>query len=170
MVPRSLQNSDQHECPDCDVKVLITNHWRFVDTAESAHDFGAETELVTVGADGHTSSHLVVAFAGEDGSSSIIEQIDYAYPAGTPTWMRGDDFPLGEEHDQNNAVTLPTGKIIVLGGTDRRNVRDRFGIYEYDPATKGLRLVANEVVPRFDHSTALLIPDGTTSFATRRRA
>lgn len=148
-VPRSLQESDQQS----------TNHWTFVDTAESAHDFGAETELVTVGADGHTSSHLVVAFAGENGSASIIEQIDYA--AATPTWMRGQDFPAGEEHDQNNAVTLPTGKIIVLGGSDSGNRRDRFGVYEYDPATTGLRLVANEVVPRFDHSTALLLPDAT---------
>ncbi len=162
-VPRSLQNSDQHECPDCFFTVLSTNHWTFVDTAASAHNFGAETELVTVGDDGNTSSHLVVAFAGDDGNGSstntIIEQIDYA--AATPTWMRGQDFPVGEEHGQNNAVTLPTGKIIVLGGTDRRNVRDRFGIYEYDPATTSLRLVANEVVPRFDHSTALLLPYGT---------
>ncbi len=163
VVPRSLQNSDQHECPDCVVTALSTNHWTYVDTAASAHYFGAETEFVTVGDDGKTSSHLVVAFAGDDGAGSstntIIEQIDYA--AAAPTWTRGQDFPLGEHHDQNNVVALPTGKLIVLGGTDRRNRRDRFGVYEYDPATKSLRLVANEVVPRFDHSTALLLPDAT---------
>lgn len=131
-----------------------SQHWTLVATAASAHSNGASAEILEIGADGQTESHQVIMFGGEDGrgssSNSIVERINFA--DANPSWQL--DEPLGENADQNNAVTLPDLRVVIMGGSDGRDVRNRFKYYLYDDGQ--VMEALESVVPRFDHSTALL--------------
>lgn len=155
---------------DATLTLQDSNHWTFVDEAASAHNDGGDADLVEIGFNGRTISHKVVAFGGEDGRGSsrnaIVEMIDFANS--NPEWELQD--PLSEPADQNNAVILPDGKVVVMGGTDRRNVRDRVIYHMFDPQTGEMRVLLNSSVPRFDHSTALLMPDATVLVVGGNRA
>jgi len=138
-----------------------SKYWTLVATAASAHNEGADADIVELHADGQTKSHKVVAFGGDDGrgtdKNAIVEMIDYA--DANPTWELQD--PLSEIADQNNAVILPTGKVVVMGGTDGGNRRDRFIYYMFDPETGETRELLRTFVPRFNHATVLLTPYAT---------
>jgi hypothetical protein len=61
-----------------------------------------------------------------------------------------------------NPVILPTGKIIVFGGTEINNSPSR-AVYEpelYDPETNTWEVLQEHTVPRIYHSGALLLQDG----------
>jgi hypothetical protein len=88
---------------------------RLIDTADDAHDSGAAVRLVTINADG-TSSQKVFLFGGNSGVDAddvaTAEMIDFSDPE--PRWQVID--PLALPANDNNAVVLPDGHIVVFGG------------------------------------------------------
>jgi hypothetical protein len=139
-------------------------HWTPVATAALAHDSGAGANLVELDESGRAVSQRVVLFGGTGGNdtdrSPIVEMIDFE--SSSPTWVRQQDLPTGI--DQNWAVALPDGKVLVLGGrTEDDKAPNNFALQIFDPSTGQLTTVATTTVPRHDHSTALLLPDGSVA-------
>lgn len=133
------------------------NHWQLVATAHNSHDSGAGVMMVRIRGDG-TWSQEVFLFGGSDGgdtdATAIAERIDFASPS--PQWQRMSD--LAQPVNQNNVVALPDGKMLVVGGTANRVNNLRF--QQYDPADGSRLDVATSPVPRHDHSTLLVMPQG----------
>jgi hypothetical protein len=134
-------------------EVPAENHWRYVATAANAHDSGAGVRMVTINADA-TWSQQVFLFGGDNGSGAesvaTTEVIDFSESA--PQWKPISDLAVATR--QNNVVALPDGKLLVVGG------RDSFHYQLYDPADGSRRDLIESPVPRHDHSTALLQPNG----------
>ena len=91
--------------------------------------------------------------------TNSAEIIDLASP--TPVWTIAPH--MQSRRFQHNAVLLPDGKVLVVGG--RRNApggtADSVMVPEiFDPATSTWDPVAPHQVARMYHSTALLLPDG----------
>jgi hypothetical protein len=133
--------------------VPAENHWQFIDTAANAHDGGAGVRMVTINDDG-TWTQKVFLFGGNDGSGApdvaTAEMIDFSDVP--PRWRRITDLPVATR--QNNVVALPDGKLLVVGG------RGSFHYQLYDPADGSRQELIESPVPRHDHSTALLQPNG----------
>jgi hypothetical protein len=90
--------------------------------------------------------------------NNTAEIIDLSSP--TPQWTY--TTPMNFARMDFNAVILPNGKIIVVGG---RSNFDPTAIYVYtpeiyDPQTATWTMVAPHQIPRWYHSTAILLPDG----------
>ena len=133
------------------------NHWTYVDTASSAHEGAAALIKVKINANG-TWSQEVFAFGGSSGSGSdavaTVEKINFS--DAVPAWQ--SIAPLILPADQNNAVILPDGNFLIVGG--RAAGVNTLQYQMFDPAT-GLRTdLIESPVPRHDHSTALLVPNG----------
>jgi hypothetical protein len=142
---------------DRDIGTPAEKHWTFVDTAFSAHESGAGAINVTINADG-TWSQEVFMFGGDDGSGSeavaIAERIDFSDRA--PKWRKISD--LIRPATQNNVVALPDGKLLVVGG--RGSGVNTLHYQMFDPADGSRTDLIESPVPRHDHSTALLQPNG----------
>lgn len=83
-----------------------------------------------------------------------------------PTWSSSTGMMMNIERRQHNAVVLPDGKVLVVGGS-RANChsddRDGSAVYSpemWSPATQTWTLMAPMLKPRVYHSTAMLLPDG----------
>lgn len=129
------------------------NHWKFIDTALNAHDGGASAMLVTIHLDG-TWSQKVVAFGGDNGLRAPVvataEMIDYSQPQ--PKWQQQSN--LIQPTTQNNVVALPDGKLLLVGGRNTSHYQ------MFDPKDGSITKLISSPVPRHDHSTALLMPNG----------
>jgi hypothetical protein len=146
-------------------KNLLGCHWQFIDTATAtnAHDSGAAARMVTINADG-TWSQKVFLFGGNNGegpggSVATAEWIDFSDPS--PKWQLLP--PLGGEvapvpANQNNVVALPDGNLLVVGG--RAGGVNSLHYQLYNPADGTRRDLVSSPVPRHDHSTALIMPNG----------
>jgi hypothetical protein len=136
--------------------VPAAHHWQLIDTALDAHDSGAGVRLVTPNADG-TWSQKVFLFGGNSGAGTdnvaTAEVIDLSHPE--PKWQQID--PLAVAAGQNNVVALPDGKLLVVGG---REGADSLRYQLYDPADGSRQDLIESPIPRHDHSTALLQPNG----------
>ena len=91
--------------------------------------------------------------------TNSVETIDLAAPI--PAWTIAPHMQFARI--QHNAVLLPDGKVLVIGG--RRNApggtADSVMVPEiFDPGTSTWDRVAPHLVARMYHSTALLLPDG----------
>jgi hypothetical protein len=77
--------------------------------------------------------------------------------------------PMQYARRQLNAVLLPDGKVLVLGGTSGVGQNNPIGAVlaaeMWDPATETWTTLADAATPRIYHSTALLMPDGRVLFA-----
>jgi galactose oxidase len=77
--------------------------------------------------------------------------------------------PMQYTRRQLNAVLLPDGKVLVLGGTSGAGYNNPVGAVVtaemWDPATETWTTLADASTPRIYHSTALLMPDGRVLFA-----
>ncbi|KVZ41826.1 hypothetical protein WL17_10230 [Burkholderia ubonensis] len=144
---------------DPDIGTPAEHYWTNVDTARSAHDSGAGVMMVTVNADGTWSQQLFI-FGGTNGGResgvATSETINFSIPA--PKWQSITD--LAAPVTQNNVVALPDGKLLVVGGADRQRGIINLRYQLYDPADGSRTDVATSPVPRYDHSTALLMPNG----------
>lgn len=88
---------------------------------------------------------------------SLCETIDLS--ASAPVWR--DAAPMNFPRGDSNAVLLPDGKVLIVGGGeahryDSPNLRPEM----YDPETGIWTLMAPETFGRMYHSTAVLLPDG----------
>lgn len=161
------------------------NHWApaVKDDAAMAHESAAGAHLVELDAKGHAISQKVVLFGGGCGerpddfpcNGATVEMIDFQAPS--PTWKLQDS--LIQPASQNNAVPLPNGKVLVIGGnrgrgrcsadgvTPAANWNNSFHYQVFDPAPperpeRGtITAVVQTTIPRHDHSTTLLLPDAT---------
>jgi hypothetical protein len=142
---------------DPDINVEAENHWTYVHRALSAHESGAGAIMVKINADG-TWSQEVFMFGGDNGSGSsevaTVERINFSDPA--PKWKRMSD--LIQPATQNNVVILPDGKLLVVGG--RGAGVNTLHYQMFDPADGSRSDLIESPVPRHDHSTALLMPNG----------
>jgi hypothetical protein len=57
-------------------------------------------------------------------------------------------------------VILPTGQVIIFGGTSGSNVNPVFTPEMYDPVANSWTLLPATTIPRWYHSVSLLLPDG----------
>ena len=82
---------------------------------------------------------------------------------GNPVWQNTSPRALsGSPARKNgNAVLLPDGTVLVVGGSETKLDADAVLAAErYDPDTGTWSVLANSAVPRLYHSVALLLPDG----------
>jgi hypothetical protein len=138
------------------------NHYELVADAALSHDSGAGAQLWTLGADGMPVSQRVVLFGGFNGRgtavSNVVESIDFSAPA--PQWMSHQPLDLAVR--ENNAVVLPDGRVLVIGGSGGRGDGPiEYNYQLFDPSTGTMSVVARTSVPRHDHSTVALLPDGS---------
>src|SRR5262249_4788940 len=102
----------------------------------------------------------VLVAGGSDPPTATAETIDLN--AASPSWKftSGMHFP----RRQNNAVILPDGRVLIVGGSSGSGFDDSthpvFPTEMWDPATGQFTVMASISVYRGYHSTALLLPDG----------
>jgi hypothetical protein len=106
--------------------------------------------------DGHTV--LAVGGAVNDVTTNTAELVDLA--ASQPSWSYTGS--MNEPRRSLNAVLLPDGKVLAIGGNRGTHNYDDpvFNSEMYDPATGIWTLGPSQAAPRAYHSTALLLPDG----------
>jgi hypothetical protein len=142
---------------DPNINVPAENHWTYVTTALSAHEGAASAIKVKIFADG-TWSQEVFSFGGDNGTRSdevrTVEKINFSEPA--PKWQQLSD--LIRPATQNNVVVLPDGKLLVVGG--RGAGVNTLHFQMFDPADGSRTDLIESPVPRHDHSTALVVPNG----------
>lgn len=153
---------------DPDRHVPKEDHWELVATAATAHDSGASAQLWDLDRHGNAFAQRVVLFGGNCGRTpergpaidcpeDIVEMIDFSAP--TPTWTKQES--LIKPASQNNAVALPNGEVLIVGGTVGRGPWDNtLELQIFDPNTGKIRVAHDIAVPHHDHSTTALLPDG----------
>lgn len=91
------------------------------------------------------------------GPTETCERIDFSHP--TPTWRL--TAPMHYKRAHANAVVLPTGKILMVGGGAHDLYIDpTFNPELYDPESDSWTLLPAQRFGRMYHSTAILLPDG----------
>jgi hypothetical protein len=142
---------------DPSIDLPASNHWTYVDTARGAHEGAASAIKVKIFADG-TWSQEVFSFGGDNGSGSdevaTVERINFSDK--NPRWRPMRDLILPAT--QNNVVVLPDGKLLIVGG--RGSGVNTLHYQMFDPADGRRTDLVESPVPRHDHSTALLQPNG----------
>jgi hypothetical protein len=97
---------------------------------------------------------------GASPPTNSAEVIDLNQPA--PGWRAVGSMQFGRR--QLNAVLLPDGKVLAVGGTSGPGFNDSTSpVHEaelWDPATETWSVMARASAPRLYHSSALLLPDG----------
>ena len=80
----------------------------------------------------------------------------------TPTWSRTGSMAFRRRH--LNATLLPTGEVLVTGGTAAPGFNDRAGTVHaaelWNPENGKWTTLASNVINRIYHSAAMLLPDG----------
>lgn len=142
--------------------VTAEHHWQHIATAANAHDSGAAVRMVEIKHDG-TWSQKVFLFGGSNGEGpggnvATAEMIDLSKLP-----HQYEALPdLRQTAGQNNVVALPDGTLLVVGGRASGANTLHHQLYYYDPAagTWKRKDLIESPVPRHDHSTALLQPNG----------
>jgi PKD repeat protein len=100
----------------------------------------------------------VMIMGGDNPATATAEVIDLS--VATPSW-RSLPSMSGPRIDMN-AVILPTGKILALGGSAQHNVPSTatYAADLFDPVTETWSSAGANAYPRLYHSVALLLPDG----------
>ncbi len=100
----------------------------------------------------------IMIMGGGQPATNTTERIFPA--AANPTWTYRDNMNHGRKHA--NAVLLPTGKMLITGGTSNNN-DPAFAVTTaemYDPAANTWTDMASNQRPRMYHSSSVLLPDG----------
>lgn len=108
-------------------------------------------------AEGYAARLLTIG--GNDPATGTAEIIDLSVPS--PAWRA--IASMSQPRVQMNAVILPTGKVLALGGSARNENPDTASLAAdlFDPATETWAPAGAELFPRLYHSVALLLPDAT---------
>jgi Domain of unknown function (DUF1929) len=148
------------------------NHWEFVARAQTAHDSGAGVQIWQLDHSGWATSQKIALFGGGCGSvpedetgeplfecdEGTVESIDFEDEH--PAWQQHQ--PLMLAVGQNNAVVLPDGKVVIVGGASGRGPwENSFHLQQFDPDAGTITPLVETKVPRHDHSTVALLPDGS---------
>jgi hypothetical protein len=167
---------------DADRNIPAEKHWTHVTTASDAHDeCCAMADLVEIDADGKIARHEWIVFGGKrpvelptatPKVTPAVAGLDWAQP--NPQWQTMAE--LAQPSNGANAIVLPTGEVLIVGGRVGAHREDETGDEEgalaerwnlsyqiFDPATDEVRTVARTRVPRGLHGTAVLLPDATVA-------
>lgn len=102
----------------------------------------------------------ILYVGGGNPPTNTAEIIDLNQP--NPTWTYTGSMAVARR--QLNATLLPTGEVLVTGGTSGAGFNDLATAVRsaeiWNPATGTWRELASSTVARIYHSTALLLPDG----------
>lgn len=105
---------------------------------------------------------LIVGGGGNKGATlptNTAETIDLT--SASPGWR--STAPMAFRRRHPNATLLPTGEVLVTGGTSGPGMNDVPGAVHqaeiWDPATGNWKTLAPNVIDRIYHSTAILLPD-----------
>ncbi len=102
----------------------------------------------------------VLSVGGSDPPTATAEVIDLT--AATPAWKSTGSMHFARR--QHNAVILPDGKVLVVGGSSGSGFDNSatpvLPTEMWDPATGQFTVMASIAAYRGYHSTALLLPDG----------
>ncbi|HEY3101881.1 MAG TPA: Ig-like domain-containing protein [Methylomirabilota bacterium] len=101
----------------------------------------------------------VMIMGGDNPSTATAEIIDLSQAS--PAWRFTN--PMSGPRIQMDAVILPTGKLLALGGSqlDKTASTATLAADLFDPATETWTPAGTMNMPRLYHSVALLLPDGT---------
>ncbi|MBV9341038.1 MAG: DUF1929 domain-containing protein [Acidobacteria bacterium] len=105
----------------------------------------------------------LIILGGGNPATKTTEIIDLG--ASTPKWQYGPN--MSQARIEMNAVILPSGKILALGGSvnDEDATSASFNADLYDSSTNTFSSAGANAYPRLYHSVALLLPDGTVWLA-----
>jgi hypothetical protein len=119
--------------------------------------YGSSVLLPLSPADGYRPRVMIMG--GDNPATASAEIIDLSQA--TPSWRMLP--PMSAPRIQMNAVILPTGKILALGGSAQNNTASTASLDAdlFDPATETWSPAGRATVPRMYHSVALLLPDAT---------
>jgi hypothetical protein len=102
----------------------------------------------------------ILYVGGGDPPTASAEIIDLNQPS--PTWTFTGEMAFARR--QLNATLLPTGDVLVTGGTSGAGFNNAEGAVRtaelWHPATGTWMTLASSAVARMYHGTALLLPDG----------
>jgi len=105
-------------------------------------------------------ARILIAGGGATAATDSTEIVDLS--VSTPRWQPTGS--LNYKRVEHNAVLLPNGQILAIGGSKTNNQEDANGEGRfsemYDPATDAWTIMAQQLYWRLYHSTALLLPDG----------
>src|SRR5437879_4825278 len=101
----------------------------------------------------------IMIMGGDNPATETAEIIDLSQPS--PSWRYTN--PMLAPRIQGDAVILPTGKILALGGSVQNLTPNTASLNAdlFDPATETWTPAGTMNMPRLYHSVALLLPDGT---------
>jgi hypothetical protein len=101
-----------------------------------------------------------ILYVGGGRTTNTAEIIDLKSAA--PAWQWTGSMAFPRRH--LNATVLPTGEVLVTGGTSGITFNDPklavFATELWNPATGVWTTLASNAIPRVYHSTSLLLPDG----------
>jgi Domain of unknown function (DUF1929)/Concanavalin A-like lectin/glucanases superfamily/Glyoxal oxidase N-terminus/IPT/TIG domain/Galactose oxidase, central domain len=104
----------------------------------------------------------VLEFGGKGSTAAMAtnsaEIIDFS--ASRPRWR--NIAPMNSPRMYGNAVTLPDGTVLMVGGGQGPGIYDNpvHTAELFDPVTETWKVMAAQQAPRIYHSTAVLLPDG----------
>lgn len=134
------------------------NAWSYVaDTNYAWRGYGTSVLLPLTPANNY--DPMVMVMGGDNPATNTTEMIDLG--ADTPTWQYGPN--MSQARIEMNAVILPTGKVLALGGStyDESVTSASLNADLYDPATNTFSSAGANAYARLYHSVALLLPDAT---------
>jgi hypothetical protein len=100
----------------------------------------------------------VMILGGDNPATATTEIIDLG--AATPTWQYGPN--MSQPRIEMNAVILPTGKILALGGSSVDEAgQASLNADLYDPVANTFSSAGANAYARLYHSVALLLPNAT---------
>ncbi len=119
--------------------------------------YGSSVLLPLRPAEGHRPRVMVMG--GHDPATASAEVIDLSVP--TPAWRLLP--PMSAPRIEMNAVILPTGHVLALGGSavDKDASTASLDADLFDPVTETWSPAGRAAFPRLYHSVALLLPDAT---------
>jgi len=101
----------------------------------------------------------ILIMGGNSPATATAEIIDLSVPS--PAWQM--TAPMSKPRIQMNAVILPTGKVLALGGSEISKDPGTASLAAdlFDPAAETWSPAGVATYPRLYHSVALLMPDAT---------
>jgi len=135
-----------------------SNQWTASVAKTRDRAYGASVLLPLTGP---TYAPKVMMFGGGDPATTTTEVIDLS--AGSPSWS--SRAAMSTERSDMNAVLLPSGKVLLSGGSKVRETPDAGGKGAdlYDPVTNVRSSAGTASHSRLYHSSALLLPDATVA-------
>ena len=140
-----------------------SNKWSYLATINYPgwRAYGTSVLLPLTPANGYDPKVMIMG--GDNPATATTEIIDLG--AANPAWQYGPN--MSQARIEMNAVILPTGKILALGGSsvDEQGQYASLQADLYDPVANTFSSAGANTYPRLYHSVALLLPNATVWLA-----